>query len=246
MGVGLSDGTSYKNTEEWLASVDHRTDKQIADQTEINANSTAGDFQSRFYATDASTMPLQASTELAGALKSFGGRETPANRSVLEKLTGSDGGERFQTWPERLARSAFTLPGDVLSGKVQPGSTQEIERAADLAGLVISGPAPVAAKLADGTLGSFAGVKSTALSGLPKSQRNPELLTKFYDAQNMELDAMHPDDIWDKTGFFRGADQRWRYEISDADAKLKMESFDTAGGKIVPKTNPTDFFGSRQ
>lgn len=110
------------------------------------------------------------------------------------------------------AKNAFTLPGDVLSGKVQPGSSQEIERAADLAGFMVTGPAPVASKLADGTLGSFMGVKSktfdkNALGG----------------AQVFEGEGMHPDDIWNKTGTFKGADGRWRQEIDDSKAKFNQD-----------------------
>lgn len=328
MGYGTSLGTAHEDEISYVMEKG-LTDKQLADQSEMNQNEKSGDFQSRFYATDQSTMPLEASGKLTDALKSYGSTQTPGKqyetklspeaepkfqewkaqnapkdsgedydlrgafaagvgpdpatghwpdtwkkpnhptfsdqsmyakdapglagtwdgdtyvppkRTALGQLTGSDGGERFQTWPERLARSAFTLPGDVLSGKVEPGSIQEIERASDLAGLMVMGPAPVAAKLADGSLGSFAGVKSRTL---PKD--------KLYEAQNMELDAMHPNDIWDKTGFFRGADTRWRYEIADKDAKLKPEAFDTIieqptqaqldgltwtpqGDKIVPKS----------
>ena len=138
--------------------------------------------------------------------------------------------ERYQTWPERMVRgaiSAMALPGDVLSGKVQPGSPQEIERAFDLAGLMVFGPAPVASKLADGTLGSFAGVTSKTLD------RN-----KLAEAQIMTANGVHPDDVWKKTGFFQGADGRWRYEIPDSSATLKDTGFiktTTEGDSSIPK-----------
>lgn len=79
MPVGFSDGTVFKDSTEWLANVDIRTAKQQADQTEINQNSASGDFESRFGATHASTMPVGASTELAGALKQSGGTQPPGN-----------------------------------------------------------------------------------------------------------------------------------------------------------------------
>ncbi len=140
-----------------------------------------------------------------------------APRGIVDKLLGQTG-ERYQLWPEKMARSALgamALPGDVLAGKVEPDSIQAIERAADLAGVMVAGPAPVASKMAEGTLGSFAGVTSKTLDK-----------TKLYKAQNMELDAVHPDDIWTQTGFFRGADNRWRYEIPDQNMKLKLENMD--------------------
>jgi hypothetical protein len=52
-----------------------------------------------------------------------------------------------QTWPARLAQSAygaFTLPGDVYQGKVNPLSDEAIGRSADLAGFVTGGNMPMA------------------------------------------------------------------------------------------------------
>jgi hypothetical protein len=52
--------------------------------------------------------------------------ESSSERGVIDKLTGQTG-ERYQLWPERLARgvgksisSAATLPGDVMAGQVNP------------------------------------------------------------------------------------------------------------------------------
>jgi hypothetical protein len=54
-------------------------------------------------------------------------------RSVVDKLTGMDGGERYQTWPEKLvrgfassAKSAATLPGDVMAGEASPNDTGRV------------------------------------------------------------------------------------------------------------------------
>jgi len=142
------------------------------------------------------------------------------------------------------AGKAFQLPGDVLSGKVQPGSIQEIERATDLAGLMIAGPAPVAAKMADGTLGSFAGVGSKTVDK-----------TLLYHAQQMFLDKINPEEIWQKTGFFKGADGNWKYEIPAESAKINEKGFNkteldsnpNAGGEkdtlYSVKPPKKDFFG---
>ena len=151
----------------------------------------------------------------------------PTPRSVMDKLLGT-GGERYQLWPEKAVRSMISgamAPGEAWQGKL-PGwamdpetgefhtSTQMIEKANELAGLMVAGPAPVARKLADGTLGSFAGVRS---KGFERS--------KLGEAQVMKANAAHPDHVWDKTGWFRGADNRWRYEISDKDMKLNEDAF---------------------
>ncbi len=68
---------------------------------------------------------------LAALQKHIGGAQP--QRSVMDKLTGSDGGERHQTWPEKLVRgigssvkSAATLPGDVMSGEASPNDTGRV------------------------------------------------------------------------------------------------------------------------
>jgi hypothetical protein len=68
---------------------------------------------------------------LAALQKHLGG--APPQRSVMDKLTGADGGERVQTWPERAVRgiassvkSAATLPGDVMAGEASPNDTGRV------------------------------------------------------------------------------------------------------------------------
>ena len=68
---------------------------------------------------------------LAALQKHLGGAQP--QRSVMDKLTGMDGGERYQTWPEKLIRgvgksavSAATLPGDVMAGEASPNDTGRV------------------------------------------------------------------------------------------------------------------------
>lgn len=73
----------------------------------------------------------------------------PRRMTTLEKLG--------QTWPVRMGKSvlsALALPGDVWSGRTQPGTDDYYNRATDLAGLAMSG----------GTLG---GVRGAALGSGP-------------------------------------------------------------------------------
>lgn len=56
-----------------------------------------------------------------------------APRGVIDKLTGRDGGERYQTWPEKAARgimgsivSGASLPGDVAAGRASPDDTARV------------------------------------------------------------------------------------------------------------------------
>jgi hypothetical protein len=214
MPVGLSDGNSYPDEGAWMAS----------------------------------TMPSGGPEKPAGEFNSSSGMEVPENTPKRELPDIND--VPHHDWIENVigglahaVKSGFTLPGDILSGKAQPGSVQEIERAADLAQTMIFGPAPVASKMADGTLGSFAGVTSKTVD------RNA-----LAEAQVLKSNGVHPDDVYTKTGFFQGADGRWRYEIPDNTAKIKTNKLDTetfedprTGGEMhtvvsIP-ASITDFFG---
>jgi hypothetical protein len=80
--------------------------------------------------------------ELDAAAPAMSGAQMPAlpagfeldapARSVTDKLTGA-GGERYQTWPERLMRgigssiaSGVTLPHDVMTGQAQLPSSGDV------------------------------------------------------------------------------------------------------------------------
>jgi len=120
--------------------------------------------------------------------------------------------ERYQTWPEKMARTlidAFKLPGDVYQGKEAPDSEQTIGRAAELAGAMVLGPAPVASKIVDGTLGSIAGISA-----------NTANRSNLKFAQEMANEGKDVESIWKSTGWFQGTDKRWRFEIPDQAAKL--------------------------
>lgn len=142
-----------------------------------------------------------------------------ALNSGIDAVTGAVSRlpETLQNLPEetlRKAWSAVRAPHDSWAGELVPGSPQEIERAHDLAGLMVMGPAPVASKMADGTLGSFAGVRSA---------RNLNKTNDLGHAQVLEADGVHPDKIFQDSGWFRGPDSRWRHEISDHKAEFKPE-----------------------
>src|SRR5262245_438695 len=65
-----------------------------------------------------------------------------------------------QTWPARLAQSAWSavkLPGDVYAGRTDPLSEEGIGRAADLAGMVMGGTFATAPR---GALGAGPGIRA--------------------------------------------------------------------------------------
>lgn len=187
----------------------------------------------------ASRMPPGASTEPADAFKSSQSTPTPAKLSILNTLRGMVSGPNTEEDKKLLTgfydtvKSAFKLPGDVYAGKVDPMSKQGIERASELASLMIFGPAPVASKMANGTLGSFAGVRSMTdkmLRSLAEGKGIPPetlaLRHKLLDAISMDSKGHSLDDIWEKTGWFKGADNRWKREISDQNSNLKIENLE--------------------
>ena len=115
------------------------------------------------------------------------------------------------------AIDALKLPGDVLQGKASP---EDIERVFELAGLMVGGSMPISKAIGgvDATLGSFAGVRSRTA--------DKSLLQLAQDAENLGFD---PEQIRRSTGWMRGAENRWKYEIDDSQLKydpklLKLES----------------------
>lgn len=159
----------------------------------------------------------------------------PPARGVWDKLTGQTG-ERYQLWPEKAIRGiiegveAFggktpTWAMDPTTGEVRT-DMQTAEKVFDAAGLAVFGPMPVAKKMVDGTLGSFAGVRSQTI--------NKKAL---YKAQELEMmEGRGNQEVWEQTGFFRGADNRWRYEIPDNTSNLKLDQLDYRKSTV---NNPT-------
>src|SRR5258708_9272981 len=67
---------------------------------------------------------------------------------VLKRLFGVGGEERYQLWPEHMARDilkGLALPGKVYSGEIKEGSPEFYEHAMGLAPLAITGMMPIRA-----------------------------------------------------------------------------------------------------
>lgn len=143
-------------------------------------------------------------------------------------LTGNNGEERFQTWPERMVRSGLALPADVYSGREpivdDSGHTAQpvIERAMDtagLAGMSTIGIKPGTASVGSGLIAREDSKPATALAALKskseqfglteaeylKQLSNNEQLKIFdeLDARNAKLsptEKMHYDYLEGKLG----------------------------------------------
>lgn len=143
---------------------------------------------------------------------------------TLQKLAAALG----QTWPAHMVKAALSaaaLPGDVYSGQTTmappgirredvtdvPGAAQPadpvIGRAADLAGLAAGVSTPFAEP---GAVGIFGG-------RLAKTADH----AKLAQAEEMAAKGAFPDEVHAATGWFKGADDKWRFEIPDNAAKFQ-------------------------
>ena len=130
----------------------------------------------------------------------------------LAKLFGLAGNERYQTWPEKLIRSAVTAPADALAGNISP--EDEIPRALDMASLAGGGMLPM--KAGEATLGSgmvrkFAEVKK-AMEGDPNyvyHATNEERANQIAD--NGQLGTYKPSDFTDQNVWPDGSTNKRNY-----------------------------------
>lgn len=102
----------------------------------------------------------------------------------------------------RLAESPFT-------GKINP---------LDVTNLAAPGVAR-AASPAGGGFGVFGGRGAMWRASEGKGTREAPA-SQYRVAENMERHYRDPRDIWQETGWYRGNDGKWRFEIPDTDAQL--------------------------
>lgn len=160
-----------------------------------------------------------------------------ANRAGGNFGTMSPGEEAAAVTPgsvlDALANSAYRLgatPRDAMRTPVQPTngmvSDEDVARAqlgerdvgrrtADLATALIGAGAPAAETGAAGIFG-----------GKLAKTADQVMLTK---AQELASAGAARDEIWKQTGWFRGPDQKWRFEIPDNEAVFRSARMPTAG-----------------
>lgn len=132
-------------------------------------------------------------------------------RSILPTALGGEGDVGISDIVRgayEAGKDAVTFPGDVITGKQalfdEAGRPLEnaVARSFNTASTI--GGASSAIPVPDNSLRVFGGVKSLTADK-----------AAMLDAMKMESKGATPDEIWDNTGWFRGADGRWRYEIPD-------------------------------
>lgn len=122
-----------------------------------------------------------------------------------------------QTWPVRMAKGAISgvmLPGEVYRGEVDPTSDEAFGRVMELTDLIGTGGLGRIASGGAG-LGMFGGrlARTAPLEDLRR-------------AEAMEGMGTSADDIWRSTGWGRGADGQWRFEIDDSEAQFSPQTSD--------------------
>lgn len=135
---------------------------------------------------------------------------------IREVKQGVGIGALAETWPAKLAQAligAAALPGDVYAGRVDPNSDEAVRKATDLAGMLALGGSmrAMGMKAGEPELGIFGGrlAKTAPLDDLAR-------------AEAMEQAGTSADDIWKATGWGRGADGKWRFEIPDNQTTWKI------------------------
>ena len=135
--------------------------------------------------------------------------EPNPNAMTLLPMSVSDTGRASLAMPQIVPMvanelyDAFTLPADVYAGRRQPSAEEALKFTAALAGSSALAPVPRNALRMFGGPGA----KTANKTALKK-------------AQQMELDGSSENEIIAQTGWFKGADDKWRFEIDDSKASL--------------------------
>jgi hypothetical protein len=137
------------------------------------------------------------------------GMDPSLKRATLLPVAMNAAGEREWAVPQAVVDmlSSAMLPGHVMKGGAW--SPQDVTKMALDVGML---GAPVGAATAPaGALGMFAGKAAKTADHAALAR-----------AEAMEQAGADAAKVWDETGWFRGADDKWRFEIPDDTAKLTL------------------------
>lgn len=189
----------------------------------------------------------------------FGSFAIDPDKEKLERLRR--GLEGLHGFIKGAVIDPVMLPGDVATGKftttpTTPGVWSDEDearalinagiaegRAVDLAGNVMGSTIPAVAShvaqvgtkglLNPDTLGIFAGAGALTAD-----------VNKLAQAQKMAKAGATPDDIWNATGWFQGADKKWRFEIDDSKMMLRPDAQNIPGAKIGDVVDHPELFAA--
>ncbi len=149
--------------------------------------------------------------------------DTP-KRSVWDKLTGNDGGERYQLWPEKMVRESIAKLGmsmdivkGVMEGQIEPSSYQSVAALANISSHFMN-VGLATAPMREGSAGVFGGLLALGKHG------SREEFDKAYEAVNRLMNKENPKKVWEDTGFYVDRrDGQLKFEIADEGAELKFK-----------------------
>lgn len=167
---------------------------------------------------DASVEPINDRTRVIseGELPPIGPDSSSSkNRSIWDQLTGNDGGERYQLWPEKAVREVLDNVRTFMT--TEPGSEANIQASTRMAfdlglgGLATAGTRP-------NSIGVFGGLSGAAKTSVQKLEKLEEAEKLFLQTKGEGGAASN---IWGKTGWWRDPrDNQWKFEIPDNKAKI--------------------------
>lgn len=137
--------------------------------------------------------------------------------------------------------NALTLPYDVYQGKVDPLSGEGFQRVQGLTGLMAGGGLPMAEENAAGIFGGRL------------AQTRPRITDKItgdvgsygsVGARQQLEKGVNPSKVFDKTGWFLGADGKPRFEIDDSNMEWNKDIKPGAEYKLGDVLNHPDLFNA--
>jgi hypothetical protein len=157
-----------------------------------------------------------------------GERDSSAVQVQPGFLIGTGPG-RHITWPEKMARDGLEATVNakeaLTSGLIDPSTPEGVAAVTQITKSLVFGiPAWIGAKVSNGTLGSFAGVGSKTIDN-----------EKLNAARALDRKAETPRKIWEETGFFKGTDGQWRYELDSSQMKFNMPPKEVFDPKLDKK-----------
>jgi hypothetical protein len=129
----------------------------------------------------------------------------------------------------RTMANAVTYPGRAMRGEVPYSGPEAAAWAADTAGLMSMGSMPAAAAREGSSLGIFGGRMA---QGAP--------LDDLARAEMKEAAGEDANAIWRSTGWGRGADGEWRFEIDDSNSRISAPASDVFDVGLSPWYDQAD------
>ena len=163
-----------------------------------------------------------------------GGRDRGMLRNLLDNIIGFDDevvtpGERLGAGAEQFASGLLSDPLG-MAGDIAQGGYETIERA------MAPGATPMdvmgAAGMAMGAGMSFGAAPANAIGVFAGRRARTADMSALRQAERMSERGLSRDEIWNETGWFKGLDGQWRFEIDDSGSRMRPQASAQAGEYI--------------